>query len=521
MVVDATGDRPGRGRSTVYARRSPWRVFLRGCTIVVGLLELAHLAQARTRVAPPWAPPSVQWNATPGRLPNYGPGEPGGFAIRAVDCLDWPPDGRTYCYCDLPLHSNAGCPGSYNSEIGCFSSANGQTNWTYHGIAIHKGQVGSADSGGVATPAALAANGRVYLYFSQEGGPPDYKPVTTLPNGPRGIGIGRADHPTGPFARLDPAAAAPAWPKNQSWMHGPHPGGILDDSQVLEYKGQYHLFHSRKLSTDTPGCPVSTGGNPCCVEWRVSSDAEHWVRRGVVLARKPPCEQHACEPMSARIYGDTLVLVTDGGACGEPDGSLASFTANASLLRGTAPFAFEPTDPPLLTDFLHFPSRLNLRDWAFRVLPKYGTPRFVGVATGSGNHDRNATFSIFPLGDSPAPVPPHASSSFTVVGAGSKSWNGVYTSIGGGIYHQQGAPSHSLYADGRVWRLAVKGAEMFYVATARHGAPAGPPLTGWEVAQHCNASAGRRPPSCQVGTGRVGGIPPAPHLLAHDTDTHD
>ena len=53
VVVDATGDRPGRGRSTVYARRSPWRVFLRGCAIVVGLLELAHLAQARTRVAPP------------------------------------------------------------------------------------------------------------------------------------------------------------------------------------------------------------------------------------------------------------------------------------------------------------------------------------------------------------------------------------------------------------------------------------------------------------------------------------
>ena len=43
VVVDATGDRPGRGRSTVYARRSPWRVFLRGCAIVVGLLELAHL----------------------------------------------------------------------------------------------------------------------------------------------------------------------------------------------------------------------------------------------------------------------------------------------------------------------------------------------------------------------------------------------------------------------------------------------------------------------------------------------
>ncbi len=481
---------------------------------------LALVALVVTGVAAPWSPPSVQWNASAAgaRLPNYGPGEPGGFAIRAIDCLDWAADGRTYCYSDLPLHSNPGCPGSYNSEIGCFSSANGYTNWTFHGIVIHKGQLGSVDSGGVATPTTLATNGKVYLYFSQEGGPPDYKPVTALPNGPRGIGIGRADHPTGPFARLAPAAAAPAWPKNQSWVHGPHPGGIFDDSQVLEYGGQYHLFHSRKLSINTPGCPAPAGGsNPCCVEWRVSSNAEQWVRRGVVLSRRPPCEQQACEPMSARIYGDIIVLVTDGGACGDHDGSLASFTANVSLLGGVAPFAFEPTDPPLLEDFLHFPSTLSVRDWAFRVMPKDGLPRFVGVATGSSGHDRNASFSIFPVGDSPAPMPPHVSSSFTVLGAGSTSWNGIYTSTREGIYQQQGQPSHSLYADGSVWRLAVKGAEMFYVATA-HPGTAGPPLIGWVVAQHCNASAGRYAPSCQVGTGPVGGFPPAPHLVATPVD---
>jgi hypothetical protein len=297
--------------------------------------------------SPVWTPPAVQWGTTPGRLPNSGPSEPAGFGIRAIDCLDTWADGRTYCYSDLPLHSNPVCPGSYNSEIGCFSSANGYTNWTFHGIVIHKGQLGSADSGGVATPTALAANGRVYLYFSQEGGPPEYKPVTDLPNGPRGIGIGRADHPTGPFTRLaTPAAAAPAWPKNRSWVHGPHPGGILDDSQVLAYGGKYHLFHSRKLSTDTPGCPVSTAGsNPCCVEWRVSTDAETWVRRGVVLARQPPCEHMACEPMSARVYNGTLVLVTDGGTCGRNGylvSALASFTGEKLLGRNSNLFASSP-----------------------------------------------------------------------------------------------------------------------------------------------------------------------------------
>jgi len=146
----------------------------------------------------------------------------------------------------------------------------------------------------------------------------------------------------------------------------------------------------------------------------------------------------ACEPMSARVYNGTLVLVTDGGACGRNGylvSALASFTgekllgrnsylfasspfekddfsrdrlgtnarktqqwmafhtANASALHGMAPFTFQPTDPPLLTDHYHFPPGLGVRDWAFRVMPKDGPPRFVGVATGSGNRDRNATFS--------------------------------------------------------------------------------------------------------------------------------
>ena len=42
-----------------------------------------------------------------------------------------------------------------------------------------------------------------------------------------------------------------------------------------------------------------------------------------------------------------------------------------------------------------------------------------------------------------------------------------------------------------------------------------PPLHGWTVALHCDASAGLRPPACQASAGPVGGLAPAPHLVPH------
>jgi hypothetical protein len=123
------------------------------------------------------------------------------------------------------------------------------------------------------------------------------------------------------------------------------------------------------------------------------------------------------------------------------------------------------------------------------------------------------------VGASPTPSPsppPHVTSSFTVVGAGSISWNGVYDALssneGSDVFRQRGVSNHSLYASSGVWRLAVAGAELLYVSAAHPGA-GGPPLTEWEVAQHCNATAGRNPPSCQAGAGPVGGLAPAPHLI--------
>ena len=86
------------------------------------------------------------------------------------------------------------------------------------------------------------------------------------------------------------------------------------------------MLHSRKWSTDTPGCVSNAEvGRNDCVEWMVSADAETWERRGVVLAARTAavgprnctkadrglsCIEGGLEPMSARIYGDTLVLLT-------------------------------------------------------------------------------------------------------------------------------------------------------------------------------------------------------------------
>lgn len=265
----------------------------------------------------------------------------------------------------------------------------------------------SADSGGLATPSCLArADGTVFVYFSFEGGPPDYKPVNSLPNGPRGIGIARASRPLGPFLRLEPAAPAPPWPTNSTWSHGSHPGGILDDSQVLEHAGFFHMFHSRKL-WDTPGCPPAKHGeNVCCVEWRTSTNAENWTRQGVVLNRVPQgpaCELHACEPMSARIFNDTLVLLTDGGACGTrsqsprsgPDLGLVAWTAPIAVL-GASPrklFVFDPAADQLLDSYANFP--VDSRNYALKVMPKSGTPRLVGV--GSLLNATTATFRVYPV----------------------------------------------------------------------------------------------------------------------------
>ena len=337
----------------------------------------AAATATRTTAAPApsptaWRLPRVDWSAGGARLPIPA----GAKTVRAVDSIVWL-DNRTYIYTDV----------TPQGEIGAFSSANGR-NWSYHGIVVHK-HTSDADAAGVGTPSALVrGDGRVFLYFKQ-----------SAASGPRGIGIAAAAHPLGPFSRLLPAAAAPP-----RWHRPYGPGGIFDDAQVFEHEGLYHMLHSRKYSTDTPGCVSNkTTGRNDCVEWMVSKDAQTWERRGVVLAahdaavgprhctkadRGLSCIEGGLEPMSARIYGDTLVLLTDGR-------DFEVFVAPVSGLRSAtaAGLVFQKAAEPFLSSSSYAKLPKDYVATALRVMPRQGEPRYCGVSESAGG----LSFVVYPL----------------------------------------------------------------------------------------------------------------------------
>lgn len=81
---------------------------------------------------------------------------------------------------------------------------------------------------------------------------------------------------------------------------------------------------------------------------------------------------------------------------------------------------------------------------------------------------------------SPSPLPPY----YNVTGAGSASWNGQYVRQRVGDQDLYTAVSSTcsncqLYASKGVWRLAIHGKELMYVAS---GPSEHPPLSGWVVA---------------------------------------
>ena len=151
------------------------------------------------------------------------------------------------------------------------------------------------------------------------------------------------------------------------------------------------MLHSRKWSTDTPGCVSNAEvGRNDCVEWMVSADAETWERRGVVLAARTAavgprnctkadrglsCIEGGLEPMSARIYGDTLVLLTDGREFEvfvAPVSGLSSATAaGLRFERAAAPFLSSSSYAKLPKDYVAT---------ALRVMPRQGEPRWCGVS---------------------------------------------------------------------------------------------------------------------------------------------
>lgn len=345
------------------------------------LLSLAILPLlASAAVDSNWSLPPIDYSTPPVLAPTLE------FAARALDVIVWPGDNRTYVYADIVGYDNPNCPASFGSDIGAYSSADGISDWTYHGIVVHKNS-SSADAGGVATPSALAReDGTVFVYFAAEA---CSDVACGDGDGPRGIGQASASHPLGPFERdLPPVAAAPP-----DWQRPSGPGGIFDDSQTVAYDGLFHLFFARKWTNDTAGCGV-VDGTGRCVEWARSSDAQTWDRLGILPLTVPDMS----ETMFARVYSDPgapdrLVLGTDGHG-------MAAFVADAALLSTAAnatELVFTPATPDYnILNYANLPS--NYYNAAMKVMPRYGTPRHVFVdwkRDGGGN--QNMTFAVLPF----------------------------------------------------------------------------------------------------------------------------
>ena len=327
-----------------------------------------------------WSLPPIDNSTPPVLAPTLD------FAVRALDVIVWPGDNRTYVYTDVVAYDNPACPGSFGSDIGVYSSADGAANWTYHGLVVRKNS-SSADAGGVATPSALARDdGTVFVYFAAEACSDE---SCGDGNGPRGIGMARADHPLGPFERdLPPVAAAPP-----DWRRPAGPGGIFDDSQTVAYDGLFHLFFARKLTNDTAGCGV-VNGTGRCVEWARSTDAQAWDRLGILPLTVPDMS----ETMFARVYSDAgaparLVLGTDGHG-------MAAFVADAALLStasDASELVFTPATPDYdILDYAGLPA--NYYNAAMKVMPRDGAPRRVFIDwRRDGGPAQNMTFAVLPL----------------------------------------------------------------------------------------------------------------------------
>lgn len=345
---------------------------------------LLSLLAASTATA--WQLPTINWaDGVVGSKPTHDE-----FAVRAFDVVWWEPTQAWYLYCDLVLFSNPECPSSFGSEIGVFSAATLDGEWTYHGIAVHKNH-SLADAGGLATPTAIVRGGKVFVYFAYEGLP--------VGNGLRGIGGAVADHPLGPFQRTSPVARAP-----EGWHRPTGPGGILDDPEVLFFGGRFHLFHSRKhvsdlncsLTPDAPGAEVVDH----CIEWRTSLDGTTWQRRGVLAppAAGPP---YMSETMSARVYDNTtLVVMTDGGG-------MVAFTADARALVGDDPLAFN-WSAGVKVNVASAGFNGSFVCTALRILPMDGAPTHAMMSwkaanardvegAGAGACNGAMTFASFPL----------------------------------------------------------------------------------------------------------------------------
>ena len=248
------------------------------------------------------------------------------FAVRKVQFVYYPPDGRTYAYADVVNYTDPFYPVSYSSEVGVFSSPDGFSEWEYHGIVVPRGEPGSWDSDGIASPgAAVAADGTVLVGYAGEHSPSG--------GANRGIGLAFAPHPLGPFTKRAAPVASP------SGICGGT--GRCDDVIMQSRPGNaIHLYYSVKDSNLTASCATDH-----CIRHVVSTDAgQTWSTSSVVLTRTGTLETFAGK-WFPRLNGGqgAMVLITDGA---EGNTALSCFISDAT--SADAMLQFVPAAPATL-----------------------------------------------------------------------------------------------------------------------------------------------------------------------------
>ncbi len=134
------------------------------------------------------------------------------FSVRQTAAIYFA--GRHYAYCDVVPWDNPRHPNSYNTSIHAYSSDDG-LHWRYEREVLPKGKPGEWDHGGVATPSACVAGGKILLAYSgrqrADGG------------GERSLGLAEASHPLSPFEK-----------KRAPMLKAQ---GHLDDPQLVTWPG--------------------------------------------------------------------------------------------------------------------------------------------------------------------------------------------------------------------------------------------------------------------------------------------
>jgi hypothetical protein len=259
-----------------------------------------------------WLPPNCTSQYCFSFQPDWASGGPtttlptSNFSVRKLEAVRYR-DGRTYAFADIVNFTDFWYPDSYSSEIGVFSSANGLTNWSYHGIVIRRGPTGNWDAGGVASPGvAIADDGTVLVGYAAESNSDGHL-------GTRGIGLASAPHPLGPFTKHIEPLASPFADGICSQKATGAKGWVACDDVIMETRpgGEIHIYHSLKGGAPPPGPGI---------RHMMSSDrGKTWGNSTLVLSTTLQPGTYPAETIAGRYFPSILggrggmVLITDGG----------------------------------------------------------------------------------------------------------------------------------------------------------------------------------------------------------------